>query len=108
MQQRGVPIDGVGLQCHFTPGTNNLLYFPNHDSMVANMAQLAKMGLSVRISELDMRIPVPVTTTGLADQASAFSTVVQACLDSPNCVSITVWGADDTTSDRKSTRLNSS
>jgi endo-1,4-beta-xylanase len=98
MQQRGTPIDGVGLQCHFTPGTNNLLYFPNHDSMVANMAQLAKMGLSVRVSELDMRIPVPVTTTGLADQASAFSTVVQACLDSPNCVSITVWGADDTTS----------
>ena len=98
MQQRGTPIDGVGLQCHFTPGTNNLSYFPNHDSMVANMAQLAKMGLSVRISELDMRIPVPVTTTGLADQASAFSTVVQACLDSPNCVSITVWGADDAVS----------
>jgi uncharacterized protein (TIGR03437 family) len=56
------------------------------------------MGLSVRISELDMRIPLPVTSAGLADQASAFSTVVQACLDSPNCVSITVWGADDTTS----------
>jgi endo-1,4-beta-xylanase len=98
MQQRGTPIDGVGLQCHLTPGTNNLGLSPNHDSMVANMAQLAKMGLSVRISELDMRIPLPVTSAGLADQASAFSTVVQACLDSPNCVSITVWGADDTTS----------
>ncbi len=98
MQQRGTPIDGVGLQCHFTPGANNLLYFPNHDSMVANMAQLAKLGMSVRISELDMRIPVPATSTGLADQASSFSTVVQACLDSPNCVSITVWDADDAVS----------
>jgi uncharacterized protein (TIGR03437 family) len=74
------------------------LYFPNHDSMVANMAQLAKMGLSVRISELDMRIPVPATSAGLADQAAGFSTVVQACLDSPNCGSITVWDADDATS----------
>ncbi len=97
MQQRGTPIDGVGLQCHFTPGAN-LYYSPNHDSLVANMAQLAKMGLSVRISELDMRIPLPATSAGLADQAAAFSTVVQACLDSPNCGSITVWDANDATS----------
>jgi endo-1,4-beta-xylanase len=98
MKQRGIPIDGVGLQCHLTPGKNNLLYFPEHDSIVANMAQLAKLGMSVRVSELDMRIPVPATSAGLADQAAAFSTVVQACLDSPNCVSITVWDADDATS----------
>jgi uncharacterized protein (TIGR03437 family) len=45
-----------------------------------------------------MRIAVPATGSELADQATAYSTVVQACLSSPNCVSITSWGADDTTS----------
>ena len=97
MQQRGTPIDGVGLQCHLTPGAN-LTYSPNLDSMLANIAQLAKMGLKVRISELDMRIPLPVTSAELAAQATAYTTVVQACLQSPNCVSITVWGADDAVS----------
>ena len=56
------------------------------------------MGLSARISELDMRIAVPATSSELTAQATAYSSVVQACLDSPNCVSITSWGADDTTS----------
>jgi len=97
MQQRGTPIDGVGLESHFTPDSG-LLYSPDLASMAANMAQLAKMGLSARISELDMRINVPATSSELADQATAFSIVVQACLNSPNCVSITSWGADDTTS----------
>ena len=97
LQQRGVPIDGVGLQCHLTPNSG-LTYSPDLDSMMANMAQFAKMGLKVRVSELDMRIPVPATASGLADQATAYTTVVQVCLMSPNCVSITVWGADDAVS----------
>jgi uncharacterized protein (TIGR03437 family) len=97
MLQRGTPIDGVGLESHFTPNSGPL-YSPDLASMEANMAQLAKMGLSARISELDMRIAVPATGSELAAQATAYSLVVQACLDSPNCVSITSWGADDTTS----------
>ncbi len=97
MLARGTPIDGVGLESHFTPDSG-LQYSPDLASMEANMAQLAKMGLSARISELDMRINVPATSPELADQATAYSAVVQACLESPNCVSITSWGADDTTS----------
>lgn len=97
MKSRGTPIDGVGLESHFTPDSG-LLYSPNLASMVANMAQLATMGLNARISELDMRVALPATTSELTDQAAAFSVVVQACLNSPNCVSITQWGADDATS----------
>jgi len=98
MQQRGTPIDGVGLQCHWIPGNSDPNWLPNHDSMVANMAQLAKMGLSARISELDARLLLPASPAALANQATIFSTTVQACLDSPNCVSIAVWGATDATS----------
>jgi uncharacterized protein (TIGR03437 family) len=68
------------------------------DSLGSLAAQLAKMELMARISELDVRIPLPVTSGELGDQATAFSTAVQACLDSPNCVGIAVWGADDAVS----------
>ena len=98
MQQRGVPIDGVGLQSHWMPDSPDPNWVPNHDSMVANMAHLAKMGLSVRLSELDVRLPLPATSAALESQASLYSTSVQACLDSPNCISIVVFGADDSTS----------
>ncbi|HVO97022.1 MAG TPA: endo-1,4-beta-xylanase [Bryobacteraceae bacterium] len=98
MQQRGVPIDGVGLQCHWIQGNADPNWQPQHDSMVANMAQLAKMGLSVRISELDSRILLPASSAALATQATIFSTTVQACLDSPNCTGVWFWGADDSLS----------
>jgi len=62
------------------------------------MAHWAKLGLTVRLSELDARLLLPATTAQLAAQANIFNTTVQACLDSPNCVSMAVWGADDTTS----------
>src|ERR1039458_5135062 len=98
MQQRGIPIDGVGLQCHWNASGTGPGSVPSHDSMVANMAQLAKMGLSVRLSELDAKILLPASAADPANQAAVFSTTVQACLDSPNCVSIAVWGADDAVS----------
>ncbi len=98
MQQRGTPIDGVGLQCHWNVSGSGSGVVPDHDSMVANMAQLAKMGLSARISELDAMIQLPATAADLATQATFFSTTVQACLDSPNCTTISVMEANDAVS----------
>jgi endo-1,4-beta-xylanase len=98
MQQRGTPIDGVGLQCHWNVSGTGLNVVPDHDSMVTNMAQLAKMGLSARISELDAMIQLPVSAADLATQATFFSTTVQACLDSPNCTTISIMEANDAVS----------
>jgi len=98
MQQRGTPIDGVGLQCHWTVGGSGSDVVPDRDSMVANMAQLARMGLSARISELDAEIQLPASPADLATQATFFSTTVQACLDSPNCTAISVANSNDAVS----------
>jgi GH35 family endo-1,4-beta-xylanase len=47
-KQRGVPIDGVGLQWHIS----NLDY--DADALATNMARLTALGLQVHITELDV------------------------------------------------------
>lgn len=97
LKQQGVPIDGVGWEGHFVLNGPNP-YRPNLSQMVANMAQLATLGVVVRITELDERILLPATAQNLADQASDYGVVVQACLMSPNCQGVQAFDVDDLTS----------
>jgi len=54
----GVPIDGVGFQCHFIGGSAP-------DDIAETMAMFTDMGLEVALTELDVR--VPVNNRGLAN-----------------------------------------
>jgi endo-1,4-beta-xylanase len=51
MLAAGVPIDGVGFQCHFIGGT-----VP--EDLAETMAMFTDMGLEVALTELDVRVPV--------------------------------------------------
>ena len=88
----GVPIDGLGLQGHFFPGT----VLPSVEDMTASFAVLASTGLPFEITELD----VPISFFEDADdpfaaQADFFYDVVRACLSFELCTGITVWGIHD-------------
>jgi endo-1,4-beta-xylanase len=83
----GAPIDCVGLQSHFIVGQ-----IPN---LQQSLAQWASLGVSVRISELDIRIPLPASDAQLQTQASNYATVVNACKAVAACGGITIWGIDD-------------
>ncbi|MEJ7600459.1 MAG: endo-1,4-beta-xylanase [Kofleriaceae bacterium] len=91
LRQR-VPIDGVGLQMHLEAQTA-----PSTADMVANMQRFADLGLSVNISELDVRVArLPGDrTTKLAVQKQIYHRVVAACMQVRRCVSITTWGFTD-------------
>jgi len=65
------------------------------ETLVANLERFAALGLDVAITELDVRMPEPVTTEQLRRQASLYAQVVDACLTVPRCVSVTVWGFTD-------------
>nr|WP_307249290.1 endo-1,4-beta-xylanase [Catenuloplanes indicus] len=81
-KQRGVPIDCVGFQSHFTGGSN---YPSNYRTTLSSFAAL---GVDVHITELDIRNA----------PADAYRNVTNDCLAVPRCKGITVWGIRDSDS----------
>jgi endo-1,4-beta-xylanase len=81
-RNRGVPIDCVGLQSHFTGGSN----YPS--SYRTTLSQFASLGVDVQITELDIRNA----------PADAYRNVTNDCLAVSRCTGITVWGIRDSDS----------
>lgn len=93
-KQRGVPIDGVGLQMHLS----QLDLDPA--PVAANIARLTALGVQVHITELDVSLPVdargnPVSKDDFARQAETYRAVVRACLENRGCTAIQTWGFTD-------------
>ncbi|GAA1608936.1 hypothetical protein GCM10009828_040790 [Actinoplanes couchii] len=88
LKEQGVPIHGVGLQAHLTGSSRP-------DQLPALLRRFTGLDVDVAVTELDVRIPVPVTPAGLASQAEVYRQVTAACLAVARCVSITVWGFTD-------------
>lgn len=89
LQARGIPIDGVGLEYHLT------LTPPPEADLAMTMHQFAQMGLDVRVSELDVRVPDSGGSAELQQQATIYGGVLDACLAEPRCKSVTTWGFTD-------------
>jgi endo-1,4-beta-xylanase len=85
---QGVPIDGVGFQSHLIVGQ-----VPG--DMRENLQRFADLGLEVAVTELDVRIEMPADDAELAQQASDFGAVVDACTAVSACAGVTVWGFTD-------------
>jgi len=85
---QGVPITCVGFQSHLIVGQ-----VPS--SFQSNLQRFANLGLKVRITELDIRIPLPADNNELTQQANDYRTVVNVCRAVAACSGITLWGIDD-------------
>ncbi|WP_159943407.1 MULTISPECIES: endo-1,4-beta-xylanase [unclassified Nocardiopsis] len=85
---QGVPIDGIGLQGHLISGQ-----VPS--SLQQNIQRFADLGLEVMITELDIRMQMPVTQQKLEQQARDYETVVNACYAVSGCSGVIVWGVTD-------------
>jgi endo-1,4-beta-xylanase len=92
-KKRGVPIDGIGFQCHFT------LDSLSASALERTMRAFTDLGLEVQITELDVRLPVDAAgyaaPQDLERQAQAYRDVVRTCLDVRGCKAIQVWGFSD-------------
>jgi endo-1,4-beta-xylanase len=90
--ERGVPINGVGLQMHVS-----LRWPPDPEDVAANMARLGALGLQVHVTEMDVRIQDGVGTTEerLAAQADIYRDMMDVCLESSACKAFVTWGFTD-------------
>ncbi len=88
LQAAGVPLDGVGLQGHLIVGQ-----VPS--TLRQNIERFTALGLTVEITELDVRIPLPADATELAQQASDYRAVVGACAAVTGCTGVTTWGVGE-------------
>jgi len=90
---RGVPLNGIGMQMHFTTSNGSLA------SIESNIKRITDLGLQVHITELDVRLPVDssgnATAADLAAQAQVYRDVFALCLKFPLCTSIQSWGFTD-------------
>ncbi|WP_285688707.1 endo-1,4-beta-xylanase [Actinoplanes sp. NBRC 103695] len=81
-KSRGVPIDCVGLQTHFTGGSS----LPGN--FQTTLSSFAALGVDVALTEVD------VTNAS----TSQYAGLTQACLNVARCIGITVWGVRDSDS----------
>lgn len=90
--QRRVPVDGVGFQAHF-----DARFVPSLEEMVENFDRFGDLGLSVNVSELDVRIARLAGTTAhrRAVQKQVYQRVAAACVASAACEGVTTWGFTD-------------
>lgn len=93
-KQRGVPIDGVGMQMHILHGS------PNVQSIAANIARFTKLGVQLHITEMDVALPVGedgkvLDPSDLQRQAEIYREIARVCLQDPGCTALQTWGFTD-------------
>jgi endo-1,4-beta-xylanase len=88
MVQRGIPIDGVGLQMHISVESP-----PDEAKVAENMRRLGALGLQVHVTEMDVACPTPCDEKA---QASVYASMLRACLANKGvCTSFETWGFTD-------------
>ena len=92
MKERGIPIDGVGFQCHFINGMSA----SQLSAIEQNIKRYAAIGVQVSITELDIRMNDSENqTSGFNTQGSNYKSLMEIALRNPNVKTFVVWGFTD-------------
>ncbi len=86
----GVPVHGVGLQMHLRAARP-----PKPAAIAASVARLVRLGLEVRITEMDVRIRRIRRKDPLALQRRVYHDAIAACAGMPGFAGLTFWGVSD-------------
>ncbi|KAJ1311371.1 hypothetical protein OPQ81_009864 [Rhizoctonia solani] len=88
LKTKGVPIHGIGVQAHLIVGK-----VPS--DFEQTLQRFADLSVDVALTELDIRMEMPVTAEKLTQQGNDYTASVNACLGVKRCVGITVWQITD-------------
>ncbi len=90
LKARGIPIGGVGLQCHFQLGKIDF------EGIKQNMQRLKELGVQTQMTELDISIDEgKESPETLHEQAGAYGKMARLWLEDQNCTAFMVWGLTD-------------
>ncbi len=84
---RGAPVHAVGFQMHIMD--------IDPQKLAANLARFAALGVDLHITEMDVRLPLPVDAAALERQADIYRKVLEVCLNEPACKVFQTWGFTD-------------
>jgi endo-1,4-beta-xylanase len=92
LRQRGVPINGVGLQMHVSLDAT-----PDPQDVLTNMKRLTALGVEVQITEMDVETQDDPRSLPdkLTAEANLYRNMLSACLAAPNCTAFLMWGFTD-------------
>ncbi len=100
LQKSGIPLDGVGFQCHLTVGEEfDSTKFDN------NIKRYASLGLECSVTELDMSIPDLGSPDAYERQAAEYAALVDVMMKYDHCRAVVVWGVKDDQSWRQGAPL---
>ncbi|MBO7044886.1 MAG: endo-1,4-beta-xylanase, partial [Prevotella sp.] len=95
LKKSGIPIDGVGIQCHFSISDVDSLHLDN------TIRRFAEAGMKCIITELDMGVP-STSSQNLQEQARNYRVITDIVLNNDNCPTMVIWGLKDNNSWRES------
>jgi len=94
LRQKGVPIDGVGMQFHVS--AYDFASFELREAAIRKRIQdFGALGLTVEITELDLRMASLPGSNNAAYQRNVYQRLVAICADEPACTAVTFWGFTD-------------
>lgn len=88
LKKSNIPIDGVGLQCHFSIGDVDSV------KLDKTIRKFGEAGFDCIITELDMGIP-STSDDNLQEQARNYRVITDIMLNNDNCHSLVIWGMKD-------------
>ena len=105
LRKAGIPIDGIGIQCHtkiMEDGRHEVsghqkakapLY--DEDLFARNLKAMGEAGIDVHITECDVHLYGEVDDRKLQQQADAYRSILKVCMEALNCKSFKTWGFTD-------------
>lgn len=95
LKARGVPIHGCGLQAHFNAAGTGSKRPPTPRQVKAQIRRIGDLGLSVNISEMDVRVSqLPANVQQLA-QRQIYHDIIAAAVSEPAFDGVWLWGFTD-------------
>jgi endo-1,4-beta-xylanase len=89
LRSRGVPLDGVGFQTHWSLEVAP----PAEDALLAVFQRFAKLGVELQVTEMDVGIDTRADPLGR--QAEEYSEAARVCQSVAACKRFTAWGVSD-------------